>query len=261
VILGPALGSLAAHWGQAAPGFIAAGLSLVNVGFAWRWLPESHSAQARAEQPVRPSVWRSVWVVARHPGRPVARVIWIYAVGMLAFSAMTSVVALFLEAEFAVTAKTIGYFFVYIGSMSFIMRSVLLGPVVDRIGEYWAIRVGAATLATGLILYPLMPTLWLLVAIMPLVPIGTALLFPSTTSLMSQRSPRGEVGAVMGTAQTYAGIFRVIAPVGATAAFQSLGHGTPFWIGAGLVAMVGLWTVRLRHVPAEPAAAAVESSD
>jgi MFS family permease len=240
VIFGPALGSMAAHWGQAAPGFIAAGLSLVNVGFAWRWLPESHSAARRAEQRPRPSVWRSVWEVARHPRSPVARLIWIYAVGMLAFSAMTSVVALFLEAEFAITAKTIGYFFVYIGSMSFIMRSVMLGPVVDRIGEYWAIRVGAGVLATGLILYPLVPTLWMLVAVMPL------------ASLMSQRSPRGEVGAVMGTAQTYAGIFRVIAPVGATAAFQHLGHGTPFWLGAGLVALVVLWTVRLRHPVPDP---------
>jgi MFS family permease len=159
---------------------------------------------------------------------------------------MTSVVALYLEAEFAITAKTIGYFFVYIGGMSFIMRSVLLGPVVDRIGEYSAMTVGTVSLALGLVLYPLVPNLWTLVAIMPLVPIGTALLFPATTSLMSQCSARGDVGAVMGTAQTYAGISRVIAPLGATAAFQRLGHGTPFWLAAGLVVLVGLWTVRLR---------------
>jgi MFS family permease len=110
------------------------------------------------------------------------------------------------------------------------------------------------SLAIGLMLYPLVPNLWTLIAIMPLVPIGTALLFPSTTSLMSQHSARGEVGAVMGTAQTYAGLSRVIAPLAATAAFQRLGHGTPFLLAAGLVVLVGLWTLRLqRPATADPA--------
>ncbi len=42
VMLGPAIGSFAAHFGQAAPGMVAAALCLVNVFFAWKWLPESH---------------------------------------------------------------------------------------------------------------------------------------------------------------------------------------------------------------------------
>ncbi len=255
LVLGPALGSLAAHWGQAAPGFLAAGLSLLNVFFAWRWLPESLTAEERsANRREATPVWHTVWVMLRHPLRPVASLIWVYAAGMLAFAAMTSVVALYLEAEFAITAKTIGYFFVYIGTMSFIMRSMVLGAVVDRIGEYSAMSLGTVSLALGLVLYPLVPTLWTLIAVMPLVPIGTALLFPSTTSLMSQHSTRGDVGAVMGTAQTYAGISRVIAPLAATMAFQRLGHGTPFWLAAGLMVVVGLWTIRLR-----PSAAADES--
>jgi multidrug resistance protein len=259
VVLGPALGSLAAHWGQAAPGFIAAGLSLLNVFFAWRWLPETRSIDERSASRGEASpVWHTVWEVLRHPLRPVASLIWVYAAGMLAFAAMTSVVSLYLEAEFAITAKTIGYFFVYIGGMSFIMRSVLLGPLIDRIGEYSAMSLGTVSLAIGLALYPLVPNLWTLVAVMPLVPIGTALLFPSTTSLMSQHSARGDVGAVMGTAQTYAGISRVIAPLAATAAFQRLGHGTPFWLAAGLVVLVGLRIVRLR--PRATAAAAGTSA-
>lgn len=247
VILGPAIGSLAAHWGQAAPGLVAASLSLANVFFAWRWLPESQSADERSasRRDSRP-IWHTVGTVLRHPMQPVASLILIYAVGMLAFAAMTSVVSLYLEAEFAITAKSIGYFFVYIGAMSFIMRSLLLGPVVDRIGEYAAMRAGALSIAAGLFLYPIVPSLWLLIAVMPLIPIGTALLFPSTTSLMSQYSARGDVGVVMGAAQTYAGISRVIAPLAATAAFQSLGHGTPFWIASGLVLIVAAWALRLR---------------
>jgi MFS family permease len=188
--------------------------------------------------------------------------IWIYAVGMLAFASMTSVVALYLEAEFAITAKTIGYFFVYIGVLSFVMRSVLLGPVVDRIGEYKAMRLGAMALALGLLLYPAVPTLWLLIAVIPLVPIGTALLFPATTSLMSQASPPSEIGTIMGTAQTYAGFSRVLAPIGATMAFQRLGHGSPFWIAAVLVGVMGVWVFRLdRGSAADPPAPGTEAPE
>src|SRR5947207_13525968 len=43
VIVGPALGSFAARWGEMAPGLVAAGLCGVNVMFAWKWLPESRA--------------------------------------------------------------------------------------------------------------------------------------------------------------------------------------------------------------------------
>src|SRR5919108_5419678 len=39
VMVGPVIGSFAAHFGQAVPGLVAAALCLINVIFAWRWLP------------------------------------------------------------------------------------------------------------------------------------------------------------------------------------------------------------------------------
>jgi MFS family permease len=104
----------------------------------------------------------------------------------------------------------------------------------------------------GLLLYPLAPTLWTLVMVIPLVPIGTALLFPSTTSLMSRASDKSEVGTTMGTAQFFAGISRVAAPVGATLAFQTWGHGSPFYLGAALVALVSLLAFRIEHQSVQP---------
>ena len=76
------------------------------------------------------------------PAAPVSRLLWIYGVGMLAFSSMTSVLALYLGAEFGLDERTIGSIFIYVGVLSFVMRSVLLGPIVDRIGELWAMRLG-----------------------------------------------------------------------------------------------------------------------
>lgn len=253
VAIGPTLGSWFNYWlGPSAPGFAAAGLCLINVFFAWRWLPESKPATA-GDVVVKPKtpIWHTAWIVVSHPRGAVSRLIWIYAVGMLAFTCMTAVVALYLNAEFNVTEKTIGYFFTYLGILSFVMRSIFLGPVVDRVGETWAMRMGAGLLVIGLVLYPLMPTIWLLVLAIPFVPIGTALLFPATTSLMTRASDKSEVGTTMGTAQFFAGISRVAAPLAATYAFQSYGHRSPFFLGALLVALVSLLAFRIEHQPAQ----------
>ena len=53
VMVGPAIGSFAAHFGQAAPGMIAAALCLINVFFAWKWLPESHKEPAPVSSKAR----------------------------------------------------------------------------------------------------------------------------------------------------------------------------------------------------------------
>lgn len=245
VTLGPALGSLAAHWGHAAPGLVAAALCAINILFAWRWLPESKPAHDGAERPRRP-VWHHAWVAVRHPGSGLSRLLWIYGIGMLAFSAMTSVLALYLGAEFGLDERTIGPIFTYIGVLSFVIRSTLLGPIVARLGELWTMRLGAIALAVGLWLYPVPESLWVFAAVIPLVPIGTALLFPSTTSLMSRQSDPRELGTTMGVAQTFAGLARVAAPLLATAAFQRIGHGAPFYLAGACVAIVGVLAFRIQ---------------
>ena len=240
VMVGPAIGSFAAHFGQAAPGLVAATLCLVNVIFAWRWLPESRKEPASPTASFRKPLWHPAWTALRHPGTAISRLLWIYGVGMLAFASMTSVLALYLGAEFGIDEKTIGYVFLYVGLLSFVMRSALLGPIVDRIGETWAMRIGTVLLIIGLALYPVPRHFWTLALVIPLVPIGTALLFPATTSLMSRYSAPHELGTTMGVAQTFAGLARVAAPILATTTFQRLGHGYPFYVAGGFVALVGI---------------------
>src|ERR687894_2395089 len=162
VMVGPALGSFAAHLGQAAPGLVAATLCLINVFFAWKWLPESYQKRGASDGSVRKPAWHAAWMALRHPGTAISRLLWIYGVGMLAFASMTSVLALYLGAEFSIDETTIGYIFLYVGVLSFVMRSLLLGPIVDRIGETWAMRIGTVLLVLGLELYPHPSDFWTL---------------------------------------------------------------------------------------------------
>jgi len=243
VILGPAIASFAFHLGAAAPGLVAATLCLVNVAIAWRWLPESRPGERSTK--ARKPIWHPAWLVVRHPTNLVSRLIWIYGIGMVAFSAMTSVLSLYLQAEFQLTEKTIGPIFAYVGVLSLVMRSVLLGPIVDRLGESWTMRVGTLLFAAGLLLYPIPQSLWSLAAVIPLVPIGTALLFPATTSLMSRYSDPRELGTTMGVAQTFAGLARVIAPLLATMVFQRLGHAMPFYAAGAVIALAGVLALQI----------------
>jgi MFS family permease len=248
-MIGPVVGSFATYWGQQWPGFFAAFLCFTNALFAWKWLPESR--QPHAQIPARKPVWHGVWSVLRNPTAPVQRLTLIYAVAMLAFSCLSSVLALYLNAEFHITEKTIGYVFLYVGVFSVLMRSALIGPIVDRIGEPWSIRSGAGILVLGLLAYPIAPNLWSLAFIVPLVPIGTSLLFPATTAMMSRYSHKAELGLTMGIAQTFAGISRVVAPLLSTTLFQRISHGTPFYFAAAFVGLVSLLAFQVEPRPAQ----------
>ncbi len=272
VMIGPAIGSLSFGLGPEYPGLIAAGLCFTSFLFARQWLreprphelpttdpnvpgkkPAVHERRARSSEPRR-SIREAVIEVLTHPGREVPRLIWIYAVGMLGFMSMAAVMPLFLESRFAVNERTIGPFFVYIGFLSILMRAVVLGKAVDRFGETRVMRAGAISLAIGLFAIPL-PTFLIGTAIvMSFVPIGTALLFPNVSALVSFRTPNVELGQMMGVQQSFGGVSRVIAPLWATAAFH-LGPSLPFFISAGVVAVVTLlaFSVKPRAVVAEAA--------
>jgi MFS family permease len=258
VVLGPFIGSFAARWGAAAPGLMAAAVMAVNFVAAWHWLPESKRPHTggggHPEEPrARRGVARTVWEIVRHPSRPVHRVIWIYCTGMLALNALIGVLALYLKDGFGVTEKTIGYFFAIFGVVGVLMRATLVGYVNDRVGEIRTMRLGAGLLAIGLALMPLPRVLPLFVLFLALAPMGTALLFPASTALVSHRTDRHEVGLVLGAQQTLRGIMAIIGPIGATVAYATLGHGVPFLLAAATVAVALFLAAREPHEAPDPA--------
>ena len=245
VMFGPVIGSLVFNLGAAAPGLVAAALCLTNVAFAVRWLPESGEKSADGTR-LRPVPLRSIRETRMefllHPGSELARLVWIYAVGMLGFMSMTAVLPLYLGDAFGVTERTIGAFFFFVGMLSILMRAVVLGRLVDRFGETRVMRMGAASLCIGLFSIPLPDSALLAGAAMALVPIGTALLFPSVSALVSHRTDKSEIGQMLGVQQQFGGVARVAAPLWATAAYQALGISMPFFIAAGVVGFVGFLT-------------------
>jgi MFS family permease len=261
VMIGPAIGSLShSRLGPEAPGIIAAGLCIINLIFAWRWLPESKPREwqpsteeveaGTVTETVAPdAAQRPTRKTLRYPKKETSELIWIYAVGMMAFSALTAVLGLFLMERFQVTEANIGYIFLYLGSISVVMRAGVLGRVVRAFGEVRVMRLGAILLAIGLFAYPLPERFSGLLLVMTLVPIGTALLFPSTTGLLSRRGGRDQMGQLMGVQQGFGSVARIAGPLWAGALFQHVSPDAPFYAAGAVVAFAAVLAGRLRPQP------------
>ncbi|MGH7753037.1 MAG: MFS transporter [Gemmatimonadales bacterium] len=250
VIIGPGLGSLAHNLGSAAPALIAAGLIVINLGFAWRWLPESRRQPAPAPAGASPAPRKSrpiahaVWEVARHPARPVSRLIWIYAIAMLPYNAVGLVFSLYLSERFAITENEIGFFFMAFGAVGVIMRIFVVGWMNDRLGEVRTMRLGATLYALGFLTIPLAGSLPVFVLCQLLLPLGTALLFPANSALVSHRAHQEELGLTLGVQQTFRGVSAIVGPILAGLAYQGLGPTVPFFAAGAIVVGALILAVR-----------------
>lgn len=236
VALGPPVGSLALKLLHVhGPGLIAAGLCLVNIAFAWRYLSESRDMLEKDHTHKPTPSLEIVGHIITHSTEPAPRLVWMYAIAMGAFQGMTAILALYLADKFGITADNIWPIFTFMGGISVVMRAGILGRAVDRWGEVALSRVGLAMMAFGLAAFPFMPTYPTLAVVVAFLPIGTALTFPCVTSLLSRVINRNERGVYMGVQQTFGGVARVIIPLWAGFAYDRFGHGVPFWTSSALV--------------------------
>jgi MFS family permease len=262
VAIGPAIGIWAMTMGYKGPGLVAAAITLVNMAFAWRYLTESneHASQKTGERPIPRGSREAVRRVVSHSGEPASRLIWIYGITMGSFQGMNTILALFLAWKFGVTEKTIGYFFVYVGTISFVTRAAFLGWFVDRFGEPRLSRIGMVFLAAGLAGMAAAPTVPLLAVAVALVPLGAAFTFPCVTGLLSRVVASHERGLYMGVQQTFGGVGRVIGPLYAGFAYDHLGKSVPYYTAAIIVlATISLSIGIEKNIPPKvpkPAAAA-----
>ena len=126
--------------------------------------------------------------------------------------------------------------------------------------------MGSIFLVLGLALIPVPALLdlsrlerfGLLAVVVLLVPVGTALLFPATTALVSRRGAKAEMGQIMGVQQAFGSFSRVVGPNAAGALYE-VNVRYPFWAAAAVMLATSFLTSRLTEeeparVAAEPAA-------
>lgn len=272
VALGPVLGSQSVslgnldllpgegtlQMGSAAPGLAAAVVCVVNMIFAARLLRESHT-NAGAQVERRKALPAFVEVVT-HPMLPAARLLLIYGVAIGAGQGINAVMAHLLDANFQIGEQEIGTVYTYIGAISVFARVLVLGRMLDRFGEARLSRIGTLLLSGGLMLLPFAHSLGTLALAVGLLPLGTALLFPCVSALLSRVVPATERGMYLGLQQTFGGAARCIAPISFGYLFDRAGHPAPFVVASMCVLLTmplgfGLhqWSKQRASAAAKPA--------
>lgn len=229
LVIGPGIGALCALASPRLPFFVASAIAATNLLVAWRRLPESRAGRA----PARRSSRRELLVRAL-ADRGIAPYVWISFVGTFAFVGMESTFALFGARRLDYGLVQTGLVFAYIGVLSSVVQGGLVRPLVARFGEATVMRAGLVITAIGLLaIVPVHHTWQLLVASIPLA-LGSGLVFPSLTSVVSRRTGEHEQGGVLGVLASTGGLARVAGPPTATALFQHVSLAAPYVVGGVL---------------------------
>lgn len=245
VMLGPAVGGAASNlWGLGAPGFVAAAFCALNALAAYFLVPESHAQEHRtkAGQAATLAGW-----VRSLTSYPLSVMLSVYFLTISSFTAMTAVLALYLERSFGVNERDMAVLFTLSGATTVVVRGAVLGQLVKRLGESATVRIGIASLLGALLSLPLLPGERWAMAVVPLYAFGAGTLFPALASLVSRATDRSSQGSILGGSQVVGGLGRVVGPLWAGFFFQRVGIATPFNVGAVLV-LLGL-LVALRIPP------------
>ena len=230
-VFGPAVGGLLAGYSLSAPGLAAAALSAVNLVGAWFLLPEpaQHVAATRTR-----GRFQALLDELKKPG--VRRVLFIYFVVTLAFSAMEATYAFLALLHFGLAERHVGWVFAYIGVIVVIVQGGLIGPLTRRFGEKRLLVVGTLLQGGALAALPFAQGVpGLLLATAPLA-FGSGLSSPSMMSLLSRFSRAEDQGGTLGIGQSAAALGRIVGPLSGTTSFAAW-NAAPYLGGAAFMAM------------------------
>ena len=273
-LVGPAISALLSHWhGYDAPFWAAAAMSLTSIMGTIFLLPADRPGEAlpeaRALEPMgrRLSVldWRTYLAYFRRPA--LGALLWQFFIYMFAFSLFTGGFALFAERHLTwgqgvmlvaglpywgtmpFTVREIGFTFAYVGLIGAVVQGGMIGRLVKQYGERGLMLGGFVSLGVGYVALSAVGGVGVLAIAATLAAVGTAVLRPSITALVTHHAGKHEQGAVLGMTQSLSSVASIAAPPLAGFLIEH-DHGRTWAIIAGAVALLGaVLALRTRHTP------------
>jgi predicted MFS family arabinose efflux permease len=208
-VIGPAIGGLAAHaLGPEAPGFFAAGLSLLNLVLAWRILPESLQQHHRRKHNLL-AFGHLRAAIADPRLRPLLAV---WAVVPFAFAGFSTIMPLHTSAVFGWHERELGLAFTVIGVVAAVVQGWAFGKLATRLGDHLLLIVGAFGMAAAIACIPFLPSSMLVTLWMAPLAAFNSLFAPAATGMVSILADASEQGTILGAAQALAALGRLGGP-------------------------------------------------
>ncbi|MBI1908774.1 MAG: MFS transporter [Deltaproteobacteria bacterium] len=227
-LLGPMLGGILSPYGYHIPILTAAGLSVINMVYASRYLREPARHNPKEEAVIKTAVLAD---------RSVARMCLIYFIFTLSITQLESTFAFFMMDRFAYSAKQVGWLLALMALVMIAVQGGLIRRLTHRFGEQKLLLVGTSILAIAFLLIPSAPSILLLIIPLLFASLGRGISQPSLLSLVSKKALPQVRGAVMGTFQASTSLGRVIGPVFAGLLYDHW-HSSPYYLAAGLMGLV-----------------------
>lgn len=216
--LGPPLGGIsAAKLGLSAPGYIAAAICGVNFLLAVFRLPESLSPHVRAQAARRslaPLNLKKLANARRHPD------LWFLLIAAFfvtfAFSNMEQTFSLLFQQKFQLDTAAAGYMTGWVLMFSSILGAIVQGGLIRKLvpifGERKLMMAGLVFNLIAMLAFPFGPAYWTYFLIAIPLSLGSALINPSLSSLISQSAKESEQGETLGVYQGLASLARATGP-------------------------------------------------
>lgn len=258
LVTGPMVGAFTAHinlldrfpglaaWGInpfSVPALLSLTMSVVNLLWIYRRFSETRPPSARGvpgETRLRNPL-RAILNLDDARIRGVNLVAFVYSVAFVAMEASL----VFLSAErFGYTARQNGYLMGFLGVCSIVTQGFIVRKLLLRTPETRVLGMGLVASALGLLLIGFAPAPVWLYAGVGLLALGSGLVNPSTTGLISLYAGADEQGRVLGIFRSLGSLSRAITPITAGIVFWTLGAKAVF-LGAALLA-IGAWIAGTR---------------
>ena len=216
-LVGPGISGFLVQFGYVWPIWMAAALSAMSIIATIVLLPRRKPSANAEEAGRRLSIlaWRIYVDYFRRP--ELSALLIQFFVFLFSFSVFMSGFPLFAERRFTWNgepfhAKHVGYVYAYVGVISVILQGGLIGPLVRRLGEWRLGQAGFALSAIGFAILAFTFDIPMLLVVAAITSIGTGVLRPVLTSLITQRTSRAEQGTVLGLTQSIQSVASIVAP-------------------------------------------------
>jgi len=244
-IIGPAIGGLSSHYlGPAAPGLVAAALSLINFVSAYIILPESLREEHRTVR----ETWdfSHIGDALRNPRLGPLMIAW--AIAPFAFAGYSVALPLWAGVVFGWHEQQLGWLFTVIGATAALVQGYLFGKLAARTGDRALLIAGGFGMALGIGVIPWIGTTPVLYGWTVVLAFANSIFGPAASGLVSIFADPTEQGTVLGAAQALSALGRLLGPIAIGEVYDA-SHTAAFLTAGAVMLLCGLATTRVPHIP------------
>jgi MFS family permease len=248
LVTGPTLGAITMHWDLVAtrpsllkyginpfsvPALVALVLCLINLAWVYARFDETLSPKARSEarEPRLRNPVKAILGLHNPSVRRANLVSFIYSV---AFVAMESALTFLAAQRFGYTARQNGILLGFLGVCAVVTQGYIVRKLLNKMDEIRVLTYGLVFTTVGLLTIGYAPAPWVLYIGLAALALGSGLVNPSTTGLISLYAKPEEQGMVLGIFRSLSSLARAITPMIAGLVFWRFGSKSVFVAGAGM---------------------------